>query len=861
MSIKSTINRIINNRPMGFSKTVLFMSPVFILTLITLAVYVKAEQDVIYSIGSRHKISELAEDLRQSSDDLAGMARAYIATGNPLYLQYFQDILDIRNGEKTRPENYNGTYWSFVLAGYNMPKPQEVKAMSLLELIKQESFTELELSKLLTAKLKSDDLAKFELLAMKNINKDGVIDSLAQKKSTELLNSKSFLLSKAEIMAPILDVTRTSNQRTYQEFNASQTTSERLGYLLFSFVLGFILLLIRSYVLLRRQLGGSIEDVQLLISEMGVSDSDPLHLKDGSVLEWLTSKQKLLLQDDQERKIQEKSTMISSIVFESQQGMMITDDEGKLLRVNSAFTAITGYSMQEVIGKNPGILKSGLQKRSFYTEIFNTIRKNGSWSGELWYKRKNGEIYPVNQIITEVKDVNGWVTNYVGNFTDISVSKSAAEEIERLAFYDVLTDFPNRRLLINRAQLALSNSIRKAEHGSFLFLDLDHFKTLNDTLGHEYGDMLLRKVANRIASCVRENDTVARMGGDEFVVLLEGLSGRPLVAGAQTKLIADKILKSLSRPYQLNTHEYNCSDSIGATLFKGTTVSVEKLLLQADIAMYQAKDTGRNNLRFFDQTMQDVINTRASLEVDLRNALKHKQFQLYYQVQVDAASKPVGAEALIRWMHPERGLIAPDGFIALAEETGLIIPIGLWVLETACAQLKAWEDNQSNSKLTLSINVSVKQFRQAEFAGQVQSAISRHNINPAKLKLELTESVLAGNLEDVAKTMVALNAIGVLFELDDFGTGYSSLQYLKKLPLYQLKIDKSFVRDIDSDSDNRALVQTIIVMALNLRIGVIAEGVETQEQLNFLLDNECKHFQGYFFGKPMPFKQFEQTLH
>ncbi len=861
MSIKSIFNQIINNRPLGFSKTVLLISPAFILTLITLAVYVKAEQDVIYSIGSRHKISALAEDLRQSSEDLTQMARAYIATGNPLYFRYFQDILDIRNGEKTRPDNYNGAYWGFVLAGYNMPKTYNIKATPLLDLIKQEGFTAKELSKLLIAKLGSDDLAKVEFEAMKLIHKNGGVDLVVKEKATQILNSKSFLLSKAKIMDQILDVTSTANQRTFQEFTDSQTTSERLGYLLLSFVLGFILLLIRSYVLLRRQLGGSIEDVQLLISEMGVSDSNTSHLKDGSVLEWLTSKQKQLLQVDRDRKIQEKSTKISSIVFESQQGMMITDDRGKLLRVNSAFTAITGYSMQEVLGKNPSILMSGRNEKSFYTDIFTTIKKNGSWSGELWYKRKNGEIYPVNQIVTEVKDVNGWVTNHVGNFTDISISKSAAEEIERLAFYDVLTDFPNRRLLANRAQLALSASARKGDHGGFLFLDLDNFKTLNDTLGHDYGDMLLRKVAKRIASCVRDNDTVARMGGDEFVVLLEGLSGRPLVAGAQIKLIGDKILKALSRPYQLNTYKYDCSASIGATLFKGAALSVEKLLLQADIAMYQAKDSGRNNLRFFDQTMQDVINKRANLELDLRNALKHDQFELYYQVQVDATTKPIGAEALIRWMHPERGLIAPDGFIALAEDTGLIFPIGLWVLETACAQLKAWEQNESHSKLTLSINVSSKQFRQDEFVEQVQSAITRHNINPAKLKLELTESVLAGSLEDVAKTMAALNTIGVLFELDDFGTGYSSLQYLKILPLYQLKIDKSFVRDLNSDSDDRALVRTIIAMALNLRLGVIAEGVETQGQLNFLLDNECKHFQGYFFGKPMPIKQLEQTLH
>ena len=438
--------------------------------------------------------------------------------------------------------------------------------------------------------------------------------------------------------------------------------------------------------------------------------------------------------------------------------------------------------------------------------------------------------------------------------------KQAEKEINDLAFYDPLTRLPNRRLLLDRIGKAFASSARSGKRGALLFIDLDNFKTLNDTLGHDIGDLLLQQVAQRLISSLREVDTVARLGGDEFVVMLEGLSEQATEAAAQTKFIGEKILATIERPYQLAAREYHSTASIGANPFSGHQQAKDDLLKQADIAMYQAKKAGRNTLRFFDPQMQSAINSRAALEGELRKALENRQFHLHYQIQVDSSLRPLGAEALIRWLHPERGLVSPVQFIPLAEETGLIIPIGQWVLETACAQLKAWQQEAHTRDLVLAVNVSAKQFRQSDFVALVQATVQRHAINPSRLKLELTESMLLANIEDTIATMNALNEIGILLSLDDFGTGYSSLQYLKRLPLDQLKIDQSFVRDIGTDSNDVAIVRTIIAMAQSLNLAVIAEGVETEEQRQLLFDNGCIHYQGYLFGKPLPIAQFEALV-
>jgi diguanylate cyclase (GGDEF)-like protein/PAS domain S-box-containing protein len=551
---------------------------------------------------------------------------------------------------------------------------------------------------------------------------------------------------------------------------------------------------------------------------------------------------------------------IAATAFESQDGLMITDAENRILRVNKAFTDITGYSDAEIIGKPPSMLSSGRHDATFYAAMWESLNATGRWSGEIWNRRKSGDVYPENLTISTVTNDFGVITNYVAANTDISHMKAATEEIQQLAFFDSLTQLPNRRLLMDRLKHALAACARSGRQGAVLFLDLDHFKVLNDSLGHDIGDLLLQQVAARLTTCVREGDTVARLGGDEYVVVLEDLSDQGFEAAAQTEIIANKILAALNQPYELDVHEHHITPSIGITVFEGHAATIEDLLKQADIAMYQAKKAGRNTMRFFNPQMQISITARVAIERELRKALENKQLHLYYQIQVDNLGHPLGAEALIRWIHPERGIVSPAQFIPLAEETGLILPIGNWVLDTACAQIKEWHKDPQTRDLTLSINVSAKQFRQADFVEQVRSAIERHAIDPMQLKLELTESLLVDNIEDTIVSMTALGEIGVQFSLDDFGTGYSSLQYLKRLPLFQLKIDQSFVRDIVTDSHDRSIVRTIVAMAQSLYLNVIAEGVETEEQRALLLSNGCKRYQGYLFSKPVPIEQFDVVL-
>ncbi|MFZ2855359.1 MAG: EAL domain-containing protein [Rhodocyclaceae bacterium] len=557
-----------------------------------------------------------------------------------------------------------------------------------------------------------------------------------------------------------------------------------------------------------------------------------------------------IMRDITESRHLEQEMRIAAIAFESLHGMMVTDARGTILRVNQAFTELTGYSAEDVVGNSPSILKSGRHDQDFYTSMWQQLSATGEWYGEVWDRRKNGEIFPKWQSISAVSGDDGKTTHYVAAFTDISERKEAEEQIRSLAFYDPLTLLPNRRLLLDRLQKALQLSERNARQGALLFIDLDHFKTLNDTLGHDFGDLLLIEVAKRLESCLRGCDTAARLGGDEFVVMLEDLSELPLDAIAQAETVGGKILAALNRNYQLGDHEHRSTPSIGVTLFNGQRTAIDELLKQADLAMYQSKAAGRNTIRFFDPKMQAVVTTRAALEADLRESLGKKEFILFYQAQVDAEGGLTGAEALVRWQHPQRGLVSPLQFIPLAEETGLILPLGLWVLETACAQLAAWGSDPKTAHLTMAVNVSARQFRHADFVKQVLSTLERSGADPHKLKLELTESLLLDDIEETVARMTELKLAGVCFALDDFGTGYSSLAYLKRLPLDQLKIDRSFITDLLTDPNDAVIARTIVALAHSLGLSVIAEGVELDAQKNFLAEQGCRAYQGYLFGKP-----------
>lgn len=445
-------------------------------------------------------------------------------------------------------------------------------------------------------------------------------------------------------------------------------------------------------------------------------------------------------------------------------------------------------------------------------------------------------------------------------YQDITRMRKDALEIQHLAFYDALTGLPNRRLLTDRLQQAVATAARTEKPGALLFIDLDNFKTLNDTAGHEVGDQLLQQVGSRIRACVRDMDTVARLGGDEFVVMLQGLSKDAHEADAQVQVVGNNLIASVSKPYFLDGAVHNSTCSVGATVFSGNLQTPADLLKQADIAMYQVKNAGRNGLCFFNRHMLDTLTSRADLERDLRLAIDNEEFELHYQLQVAEPMRAVGAEVLVRWRHPVKGLVSPLEFIGAAEETGLIVPLGLWVLQAACQQLKDWENVPERAHLQLSVNVSARQFGQSDFVRSIQQVLLATRANPQRLKLELTESLVIANVQDTVMKMEALKALGVRFAMDDFGTGQSSLTYLTTLPLDQLKIDQSFVRNIGLHARDAVVIDTIIGMANNLGLEVIAEGVETTAQRSFLLNHGCKLFQGYLFAKPVPIDVFEQSL-
>jgi diguanylate cyclase (GGDEF)-like protein/PAS domain S-box-containing protein len=574
---------------------------------------------------------------------------------------------------------------------------------------------------------------------------------------------------------------------------------------------------------------------------------------------------------EHQRQQAETELILAASVFEnSQEGILITNADKIIVRVNSTFSLLTGYQAEEVIGAIPSQMRiSDQYDESFYQVMWERINTQGYWQGEIINRRKDGSTYPEWLTITRVTDKNGQTTHYVGIFVDITDRKLNEERIHKLAFYDPLTQLPNRRLLIDRLRLALITSQRSQYYGALMFMDIDRFKILNDTQGHDLGDQLLIEAGKRITHCVREQDTVARLGGDEFVIMLEELAEDTTAAMLFAQRVGNKVLHALNQPYLLCHFdqqgyslpiEHHSSASIGMKLFQGTQINTDDLLKQADMAMYQAKQAGRNTLRVFDPEMQSRLNQRVSLEVDMRLAMQNNQFHLHYQIQVDQQGRGIGAEALLRWKHPLRGNVQPVEFIPLAEESGLIGTLGLWVLNESCKTLATWAERPETRHLTLAVNVSAKQFCRDNFVEQIKVILDKTRINPQRLKLEITESIILVNVDDAIEIMYALRKLGISFSMDDFGTGYSSLSYLQRLPLSQLKIDQSFVRDLAIDSNDAAIIRTILALGDSLGISVVAEGVETEWQRDYLMSSGCQFFQGYLFGKPEPLSLFEQRF-
>ncbi|MDA9983470.1 EAL domain-containing protein [Porticoccaceae bacterium] len=551
---------------------------------------------------------------------------------------------------------------------------------------------------------------------------------------------------------------------------------------------------------------------------------------------------------------------VSAIIFNSQDAIIVTDAEIKILRVNQKVLDITGYTSEDLIGSEPSLLSSTMQSEQFYREMWRTIGASGSWEGEVWDQRKSGELFPLLIAITAIRDAKDRLTNYVFSFSDITATKRDADAIHKLAYFDPLTHLPNRRTLIDRLPDTLSACESERKTLGLLFVDLDHFKDINDALGNHVGDKILIGTAQRLRDAVASGDTVARIGGDDFVVVLKTLDSNIETAKAEANTVATHILASLNRPYEIDQQEIRCAASIGVALADQGQISIEELLKQADIGLYQAKTSGRNQICFFDPAMAQTVTRQAQLANALHSAVQDQQLELYYQIQVDDQNRPVGAEALIRWEHPQLGIISPNDFIPLAEASDTILPIGLWVLDSACAQLKSWQSDPHTCWLSIAINISPRQFHQKDFVDTVLQAIGRWDISPGSIKLELTETVILDNTNETIEKMYQLKRAGVEFALDDFGTGYSSLSYLTQLPLSQLKMDQSFVSKIGIKESDDIIVQTILAMAKSLAIKVIAEGVETEAQRSFLAKLGCPLFQGYLFGKPVPIAEFEKLL-
>jgi len=561
-------------------------------------------------------------------------------------------------------------------------------------------------------------------------------------------------------------------------------------------------------------------------------------------------------------KAMESELLLAANIFEEgDEAIMVASPNRIILKVNKAFTKITGYSADEAVGQKTSLLKSGKQDAAFYLQLWNTLKITHYWQGELWNKRKNGEIYPQWLSIFEQCNAQYEVEHYIAMFSDITDRKTAETRIHFMAHYDALTGLANRVLLHEKINEAINHSLGKNNPFVMMMLDLDNFKIINDSLGHSIGDELLKEVARRLLECTRIEDSVARLGGDEFAILLHDRGHYKNEAADNAAQVAEKVLHSLAQPITLDNHHLHITTSIGIAINSDADTATH-LVKYADNALYSAKALGRNNYQFYSTEMNESANFRLTIENELRHALECSQLELYYQPQVDIKTNRISsAEALLRWHHPKKGIISPASFIPIAEKTGLIVLIGTWVIKAACLQIAEWNNLQLTHPIDyLAVNVSARQFIQQNFVELVINTINETGINANQLEIELTEGVLIYDVDDTLKKLQTLKELGVRIAVDDFGTGYSSLSYLKRFPLNVLKIDKSFIDTVTTDSSDSVIVQTIIMLAKGLEISVIAEGVETEQQLDFLRLRECDTFQGYFCSPPVPNTAFLALL-
>ena len=539
--------------------------------------------------------------------------------------------------------------------------------------------------------------------------------------------------------------------------------------------------------------------------------------------------------------------LMAKVFTNSGEAILISDAQNKIVAANAAFTKLTGYTAEEVLGKDPKILSSGKTPKEVYQRMWKSLSEQNAWEGELWDQSKSGEIYPKWLSISVIRDENGQITNYIGSFNNISERKASEEKFLRLAYHDALTNLPNRLNLHERLEQIINLSKQNHQKFALLLIDLDRFKSINDTLGHHIGDLLLIEVARRLTISARETDTVARLGGDEFVVVLTEIE-----SPADAADVAHKVVQMLSAPYLISGNDLRTSPSIGICIYPDDACEIGMLLKSGDVAMYHAKAKGRGNYQFFTEEMNRVVMKRQAMEADLHLAMERRQFVLYYQPQLDLNSGHlIGVEALVRWQHPTRGLIPPAEFISVAEEMGLIVQLGSWVLREACWQLKQWQ-GEGMTDIRMSVNLSALQFLDKDLAEHIQAILAETGLAADCLDLEVTESMSMASPGDTIAIMQVLAECGMTLSIDDFGTGYSSLAYLKLFPIHTLKIDRSFVKDIEIDTNDADICDVTVLLAHKMGLNVVAEGVETEAQLKFLLSIGCNKIQGFLISKPLP---------
>ncbi len=833
-----------------------------LLALVALAaafsLYVAQERRIDDANRQRLESLQLVQLLRQSSDDLTRLARTAVLTGDARYREAFEAITEIRDGRRPWPEGYEGVYWDLVLSG-RRPPGADGPRQPLLDRMRAAGFTDEEFALMARAKASSDALLRTEREAMDLAA--SVSDPTDRLRLALRLHDAAYHADKASIMEPIAAVQQAVEARTAAELARAvrNTDIARLLFLVLAVALAALLLHARRR--LHRLLGGSAALVHDRITRIGRGELDAPpptgEVRDDSVLGHLLHMQQQLkrLQAEQ-ASVQHRLSLAAGVFTHAREGIMITDAAGLIVEVNEAFCRVSGYAREELLGRSPRLLDSGRHEPGYYDRMWAELQQSGHWQGEVWDRRKSGELFASLETISAVRDERGRISHYITLMTDITALKEQAQRLEHIAHYDALTALPNRVLLGDRLKHAMAMAHRHGKRIAVVYLDLDGFKAVNDSQGHEAGDRLLVELATRLRLVLREGDTLARLGGDEFVAVL-----LDLVDEAASQALLARMLREIAQPFQLDGKTLQVSGSLGVSFYpQAESVDADQLLRQADQAMYQAKLAGKNRVQVFDAEQAAQLRGHHESVQSIREALERREFVLHYQPKVRLRNAElVGVEALIRWQHPERGLLPPAAFLPVIEDHPLGNEVGDWVIATGLQQLAEWR--RQGLFLDLSINVSARHLQQPDFVARLLLALQQHpELQPQDLVLEVLETSALEDLVGVSRTMAEGVARGLAFSLDDFGTGYSSLTYLKRLPVAQLKIDQSFVRDMLDDVDDFAILDGVIGLASAFRREVVAEGVESLEHGAVLLQLGCEQAQGYGIARPMPAEQLPEWL-